>query len=426
MKRPIIFLTLLAFLAACKSGESGAGTEAETTEAGHEEGGHEEGGGNVVSLTAEQIKTGGITLGAIERKNLRSSIRANGTLTVPNQNKAFITSLTSGILRSLTIQPGSYVRKGQVVATIVNPEAAQTQQELQDVNAQIRLAETELNRQRVLVAGDAAPLKNVQRAQAELTSLRSRRNALQKQLSAIGISPGAVSRGRISTTISITAPISGTVSNVTAQIGSPIDQSTPVAEIVNNSQLHLDLFVYEKDLPSLHQNQTIHFTLTNNPGKEYDAKIYSIGTAFANESKTIPVHSIVLGNHSELIEGMSITALISIGQRMTTAVPTDAIVSEEGKDYIFVQTTAPKEAHEEREKASHSKDEEHTKGEEHEEDNAKEANLYFEKVQVVKGVSDVGYTEITVMKTIPPNSMVITKEAFFVLAKMSGGGGHAH
>ena len=314
MKRPIIFLTLLAFLAACKSGESGAGTEAETTEAGHEEGGHEEGGGNVVSLTAEQIKTGGITLGAIERKNLRSSIRANGTLTVPNQNKAFITSLTSGILRSLTIQPGSDVRKGQVVATIVNPEAAQTQQELQDVNAQIRLAETELNRQRVLVAGDAAPLKNVQRAQAELTSLRSRRNALQKQLSAIGISPGAVSRGRISTTISITAPISGTVSNVTAQIGSPIDQSTPVAEIVNNSQLHLDLFVYEKDLPSLHQNQTIHFTLTNNPGKEYDAKIYSIGTAFANESKTIPVHSIVLGNHSELIEGMSITALISIGQ----------------------------------------------------------------------------------------------------------------
>ena len=247
-----------------------------------------------------------------------------------------------------------------MVATIINPDATQTQQELQDVNTQIKLGETELNRQRVLVAGDAAPLKNVQRAQAELTSLRSRRNALQKQLSAMGISPGSVSRGRISTTINITAPISGTVSNVTAQIGSPIDQSTPVAEIVNNSQLHLDLFVYEKDLPSLHQNQTIHFTLTNNPGKEYDAKIYSIGTAFANESKTIPVHSIVLGNHPELIEGMSITALISIGQRMTTAVPTEAIVSEEGKDFIFVKTTAPEETHEEGEKVSHAEEEEHS------------------------------------------------------------------
>lgn len=426
MKRPIIFLTLLAFLAACKSGESGAAKEPETAEAGHEVGGHEEVGENVVSLTEKQIKTGGITLGTIESKNLRSSIRANGTLTVPAQNKAFITSLSSGILRSLSIQPGSYVRKGQVVATIVNPEGAQTQQELQDVNAQIKFAETELNRQRVLVAGDAAPLKNVQRVQSELASLRSQRNALQKQLSAVGISPASVSRGRISTTINITAPISGTVSNVTAQIGSPIDQSTPVAEIVNNSQLHLDLFVYEKDLPSLHQNQTIHFTLTNNPGKEYDAKIYSIGTAFANESKTIPVHSIVLGNHSELIEGMSITALISIGQRMTTAVPTDAIVSEDGKDFIFVQTTAPKETHEEGEESSHAEGEEHAKVEGTEDEHAKEASLYFEKVQVAKGVSDVGYTEITVMKSIPPNSVVITKGAFFVLAKMSGGGGHAH
>ncbi|HXI01167.1 MAG TPA: efflux RND transporter periplasmic adaptor subunit [Sphingobacteriaceae bacterium] len=418
MKRPIIFFTLLAFLAACQNAEKS--TEVETTETGHEEA-----ESNVVSLTPEQLKTGGILTGSIEMKNLRSSIRANGTLTVPNQNKALITSLSSGVLRSLNIQPGSYVRKGQVVATIINPEAAQSQQELQEVNTEINLAEKELARQKVLVAGDAAPLKNVQRAQAELTSLRSKRNSLQKQLIAVGISPGSVSRGRISTTINITAPISGTISNVTAQIGSSIDQSTPVAEIVNNSQLHLDLFVYEKDLPNLHKNQTIHFTLTNNPGKEYDAKIYSIGTAFANESKTIPIHSIVLGNHSELIEGMSITALISIGQRMTTAVPTDAIVSDKGKDFIFVQTTAPKESHEES-KSSHEEGEEHAKAEDHEEEHGKEEGLYFEKVQVVKGVSDVGYTEITVMKSIPPNSVVITKGAFFVLAKMSGGGGHAH
>lgn len=426
MKRLIIFLTLIAFLAACQSGEESNSKEVETAEAGHEEGGHEEAGSNAVSLTSEQLKTGGITTGSIEMKNLRSSIRANGTLMVPNQNKALITSLSSGVLRSLTIQPGSYVRKGQVVATIINPEAAQSQQELQEVNSQIIFAETELKRQRVLVAGDAAPLKNVQRAQAELTSLRSRRNSLQKQLIALGISPSSVSRGRISTIINITAPISGTISTVTAQIGSPIDQSTPVAEIVNNSQLHLDLFVYEKDLPNLRQNQTIHFTLTNNPGKEYDARIYSIGTAFANESKTIPVHSIVLGNHSELIEGMSITALISIGQRMTTAVPTDAIVTDEGKDYIFVQTTAPKEIHETGEKDSHEEVEKHTETEEHEEEHGKEKSLYFEKVQVIKGVSDVGYTEITLMKSIPTNSVVITKGAFFVLAKMSGGGGHAH
>ena len=422
MKRLLIFISCIILLMSC-GGKKTATTEDTHAGEASEEGGHEETESNTVSLTTEQLKTGGITTGPIEMKNLRTSIRANGTLTVPNQNKALITSLSSGVLKTLTIQPGSYVRKGQVVATIINPDVAQTQQELQSVVAQINLSELELKRQRELVEGNAAPLKNVQRVQTELATLRATRNSLQKQLSALGISPASVARGNISTTISIKAPISGTISNVTAQIGSPIDQSTPVAEIVNNSQLHLDLFVYEKDLPKLSRNQTIHFTLTNNPGIEYDAKVYSIGTAFVNESKTIPIHSVVLGNNTGLIEGMNITALISIGQKTTTAVPTDAIVSEQGKDYIFVQIQAPEENHHEgEEETGHQEGKEHANEEEH----GGEQNVYFEKVQVFKGVSDVGYTEVTLMKNIPANAQVITKGAFFVLAKMSGGGGHAH
>lgn len=420
MKYIIILLTLLAFITGC-IGDRKAETNEKHSEK-HENGEHEEGTAITVSLTETQLKTAGITLGRIEMKNLGSAIRANGTLSVPSQNKALITSLTSGVLKTLNIQPGSYVRKGQVVASILNTEAVQMQQQLQEVLAQINLTEIELKRQQTLVVGNAAPLKNVQRLQTELATLRSTRNALQKQLTAIGISASSVSKGNINTTIYIKAPISGTISSVTAQIGSPIDQTTPVGKIVNNSQLHLDLFVYEKDLPKLNTNQTIHFTLTNNPGEEYDAKIFSIGTAFVNESKTIPVHSRVIGDRSGLIEGMNITALVSIGHKIAAAVPSDAIVAEQGKDYIFVQANAPKKDY------VHRAQEETYEGEEEHGVDKKNAGktLYFERIQVVKGVSDVGYTEITLMKEVSTNAVIITKGAFFALAKMSGGGGHAH
>ncbi len=53
-----------------------------------------------------------------------------------------------------------------------------------------------------------------------------------------------------------------------AQLDSNVDVSSPIAEIVNNSQLHLDLYVYEKDLAKVKPNKTIHFTVTNNAGKE--------------------------------------------------------------------------------------------------------------------------------------------------------------
>ena len=375
------------------------------TEAVKEEEHKEEAVTNEVSITDLQMKTAGIELGTIELKNLKTSIKANGMLSVPNQNKAFITSVNSGVIRTLLIQPGSFVRKGQAVATIVNPDIARLQQELQTVNAQMSLSEIEYKRQKELVEGNAAPLKNVQRVQTELATLRVTRNSLQKQLSAMGISTASVSRGNIITTITITAPISGTVSNVSAQIGSNVDPSTPIAEIVNNSQLHLDLFVFEKDLPKLHANQVIHFTLTNNPGREYDAQVFSIGTAFVNESKTIPIHAVVKGDKTGLIEGMNITAVISIGETVLPAVPTEAIVSFQGQDYIFVSknNTAPT-----------SKDTDSSK--------TKNAELKFERVQVVKGTSDVGFTEVTLMKDLPPGTQIVTKGAFFVLAKMTNTG----
>lgn len=407
MRKYILILSIITLITSCAS-QDAAPVEAETHT--------EEAPSNFVSLTELQMKTAGVELGTIEMKNLENSIKANGLLSVPNQNKAFVTSVNSGVVRSLLIQPGDFVRQGQTVATIINPDVAGLQQQLQTINAQISLSEIELQRQKELVAGNAAPLKNVQRVKTELVTLKATRNSLQKQLSAMGISAASVSKGNIITTLSIKAPISGTVSNVSAQIGSNINPATPIAEIVNNSQLHLDLFVFEKDLARVHDNQIIHFTLTNNPGKEYDAKIYSIGTAFANESKTVPIHAEVEGDKSGLIEGMNITAVISIGEALVSAVSTDAIVTSQGKDYIFVLSKEAPEKHNENEEGSAEKKGEH----------AHEPALNFERVPVLKGISDVGYTEITLFKDLPADAKIVTKGAFFVMAKMTNTGEHEH
>jgi RND family efflux transporter MFP subunit len=403
MRKYFLILGLITFLISCNS------KKAELTK---EEAKAEEATSNFVSLTELQMKTAGIELGSIEQKNLQNSIKANGMLSVPNQNKALVTSVNSGVIKTLLIQPGDFVRKGQKVATIVNPDVAGLQQQLQTVNAQISLNEIEYNRQKELVAGNAAPLKNVQRVQTELATLKATRNSLEKQLAIMGISVSSVNKGNIITTLSIKAPINGTVSNVSAQIGSDVNPSTPIAEIVNNALLHLDLFVFEKDLPKVQDKQVIHFTLTNNPGKEYDAQIFSIGTAFVNESKTIPVHAIVKGDKKGLIEGMNITAVISIGDSLVPAVPTDAIVNYQGQDYIFFLT-----------KETHSKQEEKKKAKGENKDESKEEKSFsFERMPVIKGISDVGYTEITLLRNLPADSKIITKGAFFAMAKMTNAG----
>ena len=412
-------VVLIFSFSACKNDKQTEGQSAETKKVDKEEA-HEEEMPTIATLTEEQIKTVGIQLGTVEQKELTATIRANGLLKVPNNNKANATSLYGGVIKTLNVQIGDYVRKGQVIATIANPQFIQLQEEYLSTASRITFAEQELSRQKELNQGNAGAGKNLQSATAELNSLRTRRASLQQQIQLMGINPGSVSNGNLKSTLVVTSPLNGTVSNVFAKIGSYVDVSSPVIEIVDNSSLHLDLNVFEKDLPMLKVGQTIHFRITNNAVEDYNAKIFAIGSSFENESKTIAAHAVVQGNKTGLIDGMNVTAIVSLNNVTTPAVPNDAIVNADGKYYVFVQTDKKaEEHHEEGEKEGSHKESE----EEHKED---KSSKNFEKVEVLKGVSDMGYTAVTFVNEIPANAKIVVKGAFFVNAKLSNTGGHEH
>ncbi|MBL0342909.1 MAG: efflux RND transporter periplasmic adaptor subunit [Bacteroidetes bacterium] len=450
-------LVFSLFFTSCGNKESAA----------HEEDEHGHGGGAshenalTASLTAEQIQSIGIQLGNIEKKQLTSSLRANGILKVPNQNRATITAMAGGVIRTILVQPGNVVTKGQIIATIAGTAFITMQEEFIAISAKAQLSEIDYSRQKELQAGNATSLKSLQQSESELTTLRARKSSLQKQLELIGVNASNLTSDNIQSAISILSPISGSVGDVMVNIGSFVETNNPIATVVDNSQLHLDLYVYEKDLIKLKEGQTIHFTLTNNPGKEYDAKIYAISNTFETNTKAVSVHAQVLGDKSGLIDGMSITAIVSLNEAAVNAVPADAIVNFEGQDFIFVVTDAHSDeehhdeadghahdahGHEHKEnEIAHSEEEHvHKEGEvhahdegdnhtheagenQHETEQSTEGTLTFERIPVAKGTTDIGYSEITLLKDIPANARIVTKGAFFVLGKMTNAGeGHQH
>jgi cobalt-zinc-cadmium efflux system membrane fusion protein len=403
-KNPFLLLATCLLLVSCGKTETKPEEEQKAT--------IEETAPTIASLTAEQIKTVDIQFGTIEQKQLTATLRANGALRVPNNSKANATSMYGGVIKTLNVQLGDFVKKGQVIATIANPQFIQLQEEYLSTSSKIIFAEQEVARQKELNEGNAGALKNYQNADAELKSMRTRRASLQQQIQLMGINPNSLNNGNLRSALSVTSPISGKISNVFSKIGSYVDVSSPVAEIVDNSQLHLDLNVFEKDLPMLKVGQIIHFRITNNLEQDYDAKVFSIGATFENDSKSILVHATVQGNKTGLIDGMNITAIVSLNNVTTNAVPTDALVSADGKEYIFVVTD--KEAEEEE-----GPQEEENKSEE---PKAKESTINFEKIEVAIGISTMGYTAITLVKDIPANAKVVTKGAFFVNAKLTNKG----
>lgn len=409
-------LVLVAFFAfnACtnnhKEGDGhNHGTEAETTTDEHEE-------ENVAVLTDEQMKAVGIEIGMIEQKQLSATLKANGGLRVPNSNKANATSMFGGVIKSLNVEIGDFVKKGQVIGTISNPQFIQLQEEYLSINSRIEFAEQEVARQRELNEGNAGAKKNLQSATSELNTLRTRKASLQQQIQMMGINPAFLSNASLKSSLVVTSPISGTISNVFAKIGSYVDVSSPIAEIIENTALHLDLQVYEKDIPLIKIGQKIDFVVTNNPNKTYSAEVYSIGSSFSGESKTIAVHSRITGDKTGLIDGMSITGTVSLDNVLSTAVPNEAIVNADGKYYIFLVKEQEEEPHD------HKEDEAH----DHNHDHGSEKATQFVRMEIVKGASQLGYTAITPVNEIPHGTHIVIKGAFFVNAKMNDTGEHGH
>ena len=431
MKNLIIIISLFATILLLSSCHNHSETDGHTHGTEAKEGEHhdEHKNANTATLTAEQMKSIKIELGSIEKKQLTASLKANGILKVPNQNMANATASLGGVIKTILVQTGNTVSKGQVIATITNNSFITLQEEFLSVSSKAEFAQLEFVRQKELQQGNASALKNLQSAEAELKTLKAKKASLQKQLELIGINTETLTSENIQSVVNITSPISGAISNVMVNIGSYVDANNPIAEIVDNSQLHLDLYVYEKDLQKLKVGQTIHFTLTNNAGNEYDADVYAISNTFEPNTKAIAVHAMVKGNKRGLIDGMSITALVSLENATVDAVPTNAIVNHEGQDYIFIVTDAHKEEehHTEKETAEHKHDEHGHKHNEKEEPERNEEGTTFEKIPVRKGTTDIGYSEITLLKEIPANSKIVVNGAFFILAKMNNKGeGHAH
>jgi cobalt-zinc-cadmium efflux system membrane fusion protein len=359
---------------------------------------------NEVELTASQFKTVGIEFGSVENRNLNLVIKANGYTTVPPQNMANISTLIGGTVKDILVLEGTFVNKGKVLATIQNLEVVEMQEDYNSAVANIEFLQLEYNRQKTLSEENVNPRKTFQEVKSKLAVEKARAQSAKNKLKALNMNTNG------SSLVPIVSPISGYVGKISIAKGAFAETGTILFEVVDNSQMHLDLNVYEKDLGSISIGQTIDFILTNQGNKSIKGKIFGINKSFSNESKTVAVHAKINANDAkDLISGMYVSANINITNATVPTLPKDAIVRNGDKYFIFIQDLAHIE-----------KEEKHT-------ETSKEHNeIHFKAIEVIPGTTDLGYTEVKFVSTPPVDTKIVIKGAFYLLSAIKGGGEHEH
>jgi cobalt-zinc-cadmium efflux system membrane fusion protein len=290
---------------------------------------------NMVSLTDEQLKNAGVELGKAEIKSLSSTIKVSGIVDVPPQNLISISFPLGGFLKGTQLLPGMRVFKGQVIATIENESFIQLQQDYLTSVSKRDYLQKEYERQKSLNAIKATSDKAFEQIQAEFQQEKVKVDALREKLLMLGADINDLKVGNIRRGINITSPITGYVSTVNVNVGKFINPTDVLFELVNPTDLHLALTVFEKDLPLLQPGLRVKAYPSSNSDKVYRAETLLTGKKL-DESRSTVVHCHFVGTTEELLPGMYLNAEIELPAQPAYTVPEGAVVRSGAKEYVML------------------------------------------------------------------------------------------
>jgi cobalt-zinc-cadmium efflux system membrane fusion protein len=200
-----------------------------------------------------------------------------------------------------------------------------------------------------------------------------------------GINVNKINETTVTSNINIYSPISGFVSKVNVNIGKYISPTDVLFELINPTDIHLNLKIFEKNLDKLFIGQKLLTYTNNHPDKKYPCEIILIGKDLSMEGNTDVHCHFEEYDKTLLVPGTYMNAEIEVKNKQAFTLPSDGIVRFEGNQYAYVVR----------------------------------GNNQFEMVEVTLGESENGFTEII----LPLNSDLrtaefVTKGAYSLLMMM--------
>jgi cobalt-zinc-cadmium efflux system membrane fusion protein len=355
-----------------------------------------------VDISEEQYKTVGITIGSTEKRGLSGLLKVNGFIDVPPQNLVSVSTQMGGIVKATPLLQGSLVKKGQVVAVLQNQDYVQLQQDYLDSRSQLELSDAEYKRQQTLASQNINAQKVLQQSKAQYQGNLARSSALKERLKLININPESLNASNIRSSVNVYAPISGYVTKVNVNIGKFVNPNDVMFELVNSSNLHVELNVFQKDAERVKSGQKVRFTLANDT-IERRAVVQLVGREVGAD-KTVTVHSTARGSF-KFTPGTYLKALIETGTNDVSTLPESAVVDFQGKKYVFIEGSTQKKANPTGKTAGSEKSDQ-------------QVLYHFRLVSISTGLSEGGYTEVRLPENSNAEGKIVTKGAYDLLSKM--------
>ncbi|WP_228125061.1 efflux RND transporter periplasmic adaptor subunit [Candidatus Methylospira mobilis] len=263
---------------------------------------------------------------------------APARVVIPPDREYIVSAPQAGVISRINVALGSNVAQGQIIAEMQSPDMLTLQRGLLNAMTEYNLAQTKLNRDQKLL--DEGIISNL-RLQ-ETRSIYDKAQINLRESEQILVSSGmsrkevkAMQQSRaISNALMLRTPINGVLLERLATVGQRVGMLAPLFRVGNVDQLWLEIDMPQERLKEVRLNDRVELQ-----APQIRAVIIEVSRNVRMDSQSALVRARIDEHDENVRAGQNVNVqIMHASTDFICRVPLTAVVSEEGKQYVFVKT----------------------------------------------------------------------------------------
>ena len=295
----------------------------------------------VLEVSPETSRDIGLIVAPVFERSLAETITIDAVVDVPPTHRTVAAAQLGGAIYRIFVDRGQKVRRGELLAEILSQEFQTLQLDL--IRAMLDVGMQQTTADNLRVAGDSISQRRLWETESQLNQAKSRRDSARQRLKAAGLSDeqlnGLATTKSLVRALPVRAPIDGVVVDFDKLLGHVIRPDEALFEIHDLSQLWVQGFISERDLPRVQTGQTVRVRFVADRDEVVLGTLVRSGRSVGIEDRTLAVW-IELKEMPRVSVQHNMLARVTIETGKISpriAVPREAIVREGTRSYVFLQ-----------------------------------------------------------------------------------------
>lgn len=280
-----------------------------------------------IVLQAAQVKALGIETTITGESTSARSGSFPARVLVPNEQMRVVAAPVGGLVEMLAVAPGASVKRGQVVAHLVSPQALELQRDALQAGSQSALLQQNLKRDEQLFAEGLIAESRLQATRAAAAQADAQASERRQGLALAGAVPG-----NLGGKLALTASIDGVVLEQGVQLGQRVETSAMIYRIAKLSPLWLEIQAPADTAAPLREGMPVKLA-----GSEVVGRLIAIGRAVDAASQTVLLRAEVGKGAETLRPGQVVEVEIASPAGPQQSLPAGALARHQGQTLAFVQ-----------------------------------------------------------------------------------------